>query len=433
MNLRRSLVYVLTGFQLLAPAGHSAENAALRSNPLFSTTNDPPALLTIAVVNGRTVPAVITFKRYGSSYSVYTPQVSPIPLSPLTSKDPRTRAGGFGSGPGGLPDPAFDPWDIDLPDPPDPWDDVPPPPDLPDPFDDIPLPEPPLDFPPDLDDDPLGSVDPVVTTDSGNGTASSVSTTPGGSPTLKTIGNDASTNRNATSVKIGTTPTRIAFAPDQKTFAVANYGSASVSVVELATMKLLRTISLPAEVRPYGIAFSRDGAKLYLTNFLRNDSQLIVVDFASGSVLARTPVPPFPASVTTSKDGNSVWVTSYFEGSITIFETLTNTPIALLRGFPSAWNIKFNSTGTRAYVSGANVPYGTVKVVDTATLQTLASVDTGSNTTALYVTPSGRHVFAVNSDAGTISQIDTATNSVVRTIKVGERVFGVGGLHYRRP
>ena len=73
---------------------------------------------------------------------------------------------------------------------------------------------------------------------------------------------------------------------------------------------------------------------------------------------------------------------------------------------------------------------GALEVYDANTYTRIASVQVGLLPHAVGVSPSGRHVFVVNSSTGgSIMQISTATNTVVRTIPVGDFPGGLGMVH----
>jgi YVTN family beta-propeller protein len=418
MKLTKKTSLSLTAVLISSLTFTGCDDPLLRTQPLFTRPDDPPDLVTIGQVNGRTSPVVIHFQRYGTGASVVVSPSSPLPQSTSKTDDRRfDQSSGSGSGSGGAQDPDPDPFDFPEPPPDprtpndDPWEEPPPPPDL----------------PPD-DSDPNGpsKQTTIEISININGTVYTITITVGPGAGVKTGVRLAQSEKAAATYRVGSNPAGMTITPDGKFLLVANTGSASISVIDRTQQAVVRTLQLPSSVKPYGIAVSNDGTRAYVTNFQRIGAQLLVVDMATGNVLATSTVAPFPAGVRVTPDGTQVYVTSNFEGSVAVFDTLTNTQVGLLRGFDAAWGIAFNPSGTRAYVACAGVPTGSVKVIDTAKLQIIASVNTGNNTRKVLVSPTGRHVFALNRDSGTITQIETATNTAVRTINVGTKVWGLG-------
>ena len=115
---------------------------------------------------------------------------------------------------------------------------------------------------------------------------------------------------------------------------------------------------------------------------------------------------------------------------MSVIDLLTNTTLAQ-PPVESPWSVAFNRTGTRAYITSApQVRNGTVEVYDANTYVRIASIPVGFLPHAVSVSPSGRHVFVVNSwTGGSIMQISTATNTVIRTIPMGDYPGGLGMVH----
>ena len=65
----------------------------------------------------------------------------------------------------------------------------------------------------------------------------------------------------------------------------------------------------------------------------------------------------------------------------------------------NAWGVRFNPTGTRAYVTSNVSPVGAVKVIDTTTYTVINFINVGDGPRSLALTPSGRRLFVANSGA----------------------------------
>ena len=75
-----------------------------------------------------------------------------------------------------------------------------------------------------------------------------------------------STNSIISTVRVGTEPHSLTASPDGLRIYVANYLSNSVSVIDLSTKKVIRTISLHYQDGPLDLACSPDGNLLYIAN-----------------------------------------------------------------------------------------------------------------------------------------------------------------------
>jgi YVTN family beta-propeller protein len=76
-------------------------------------------------------------------------------------------------------------------------------------------------------------------------------------------------------------PMGLALSADNKTLYVANGRGGTISIVDTASLKVVRTVA-GVGGRPWGLAVSADGATLYSANGPSND--VAVIDIASGKV-----------------------------------------------------------------------------------------------------------------------------------------------------
>jgi YVTN family beta-propeller protein len=219
-------------------------------------------------------------------------------------------------------------------------------------------------------------------------------------------------------VPVGKKPISVVVTPDGRSALVANVDDGTISVINLASLTVSQTISLPPlngfPMRPSGIAILPDGSKAYVADHVDLPGGAVyVIDLTTMKFSTMFDVSGFPASIAVTPDGSQVWVSSWGGGRVDVYDTLTNAPVT---GFsvPQANGIAFNPTGTRAYMaSGA---FGTVIVADTSTYQVLAQIPVGSYPHAVRVSQTGRHVFVTNPLSNSISLIDASTNTVLRTI-----------------
>ena len=404
-------------------------------DPMRARYSDPPVLYTF-LTDAMTLQASavrVEFPSYTTNVIVTAPggfniqRVGVFGFPAPWEGHPRPQ---FGQGGGAFPP---DPDEFQF----DPWDDVPEPVDIPfppdDPFEDIPLPPPPPDDPFDGLPDPPFDLPPLP-----GGDLPTSHLTPPGTLTIFNTGGPTSSNfrpalvanaavKVAATVAVGSYPGALASSPDRKTLYVAVGGNSSIAVVNRTTNTVASQISLPTGSRPYALAITPDGTKLFTGDFSETAAPLYAVTLPAGTVKQLNGGGGnYISQAIVTPDGTQVWYCSYY-GNVEIFDVLTNTYITGLPiSFP--WNVAFNASGTRAYVTnGAEGVTGFVAVVDTATLKTIASIQVGKTPRAVRVTPSGRHVFVINTTDTIISQIDTATNTVIRSIKIpGINATGLG-------
>jgi YVTN family beta-propeller protein len=90
----------------------------------------------------------------------------------------------------------------------------------------------------------------------------------------------ADANKKLGEVKTGDQPATVALTSDQRYAYVTNFGSATVSVVDLAGLKKVQDIAVGSG--PYGVALTPDGALAFVADSAGND--VAVIDTASNTV-----------------------------------------------------------------------------------------------------------------------------------------------------
>lgn len=119
-------------------------------------------------------------------------------------------------------------------------------------------------------------------------------------------------NAHISSVGVGSHPSAVALRPGHAEAWVANANDDTLSVVDTAGRKLVRTVAVsafpgaPRGASPTALAFAPDGRRLYVA--LSGANAIAVVDPASGAELGRIPTAWYPSSVAVSPDGKQLYV-----------------------------------------------------------------------------------------------------------------------------
>jgi YVTN family beta-propeller protein len=177
-------------------------------------------------------------------------------------------------------------------------------------------------------------------------------------------------------VEVGHGPHEVALSPDGETAVVSNYGDMkpgqTLSVIDVPTAKVVRTIDLGEYRRPHGVQFLPCGQKVAVTTEL--NQCMVVVDIKAGAVTG-----------------------------------------AIKTGAKGSHMVALSPDGARAYVS--NVGSGSLCVLDVAKQETLATIPTGEGAEGLDVHPTGSEVWVANNKAGTISIVDALKLEVTQTLE----------------
>jgi YVTN family beta-propeller protein len=214
---------------------------------------------------------------------------------------------------------------------------------------------------------------------------------------------------------VGNHPRGIDVTPDGSLALVANRDSSSVSVIDIATYRVVSTIALPAS-QPYGVAITPDGSTAYVANGIDPGGAVYVIDIAKRAVTGTIAVGGRPFKVAVSPDGTQALVTNNAPGTVSAIDTTTNTVVKTISVGAAAFGVAFHPNGTRGYVT-AN---GNLVVIDMSTYAILAQVKVGTYPVSVRVTPDGLRALVANRLSDFISYFDTSTSTVVENITVGQ-------------
>ena len=221
------------------------------------------------------------------------------------------------------------------------------------------------------------------------------------------------TGKAGRAIRVGSRPAAIAVTPDGRTAYAVNSGSATVTPIATRTRKPGRPIRVGSG--PQAIAITPDGRTAYVVN-AGSDS---VTPIDTNSNRARRPVRvgPDPRSIAITPDGRTAFVLDWGGASVTPIDLATDRARAPIPvgSYPSA--IAIAADGATAYIAsyGAN----TVTPIDIAHLRRERPIPVGQAPNALAISSDGSTLEVVSGDTDSVIQIDTATRRATRPIAVG--------------
>lgn len=176
----------------------------------------------------------------------------------------------------------------------------------------------------------------------------------------------------------------VAVSPDGHRAYVANMGSGSVGVIDLAAGRKLTDIAVGGQ--PEGIAIAPDGKRLWVAD--RAGDTVQVIEVASGRVVATRATGKTPIRVAISPDGRSVVTSNFGAGTISVFDRAAARPSrTIIVGKPLSQQVTaiFSADGARLYVAETGIDR--VAEVDWATARVLRRLPAGRNGDGLGISP----------------------------------------------
>lgn len=190
--------------------------------------------------------------------------------------------------------------------------------------------------------------------------------------------------RSMLAIATGKTPKVIEVSPDEKWVAVSNWHGYSVTIIDAAQMKAVKT--LPVSSIPRGMAFSRDSRKLFVG--IMGGTQIDVFDtrtWKRRNVIANVGVAP--RALILDKAGRYLYASCNASCIITKIDVSRGRVVGAIAVGSEPRTIAFSPDESRIYA----VCYGSHKlcVVDTRTFRVVDARRTGENPVGLAVTPAG--------------------------------------------
>ena len=208
---------------------------------------------------------------------------------------------------------------------------------------------------------------------------------------------------------------------------IANNTSGTVSVLDTATNTVIA--STPVGNTPYGVAVNAQGGRVYVTN--QGSNSISVLD-TMGAVIGTIPLTHMPGGLAVNSAGTRLFVTEMDAAGLSVYNLSTGTwlpSISLGANNPDGVAVGPAVGGVyKVYVTCEGSD--TVEVIsandNTSSYAKTAEVAVGNGPKGVVVTPNGASVYVVNTGADSVTVINAATNAVTTTIALpaGSIAFG---------
>ncbi|MCC6317133.1 MAG: YncE family protein [Gemmatimonadaceae bacterium] len=281
---------------------------------------------------------------------------------------------------------------------------------------------------------------------------------------------DVASGRTLATLPTGNGPHEVVVSRDGGTAIVTDYGAAgpggtTLTVIDLPTLAVARTISLGEYRRPHGIAFlpgdsvvavtsetnravllvhvasgtirkviateqngshmvgvTADGSRGYTGNIGSNT--VSELDLRSGTSLRRFDVPAQPEAINVTPDGREVWVGSNATGKVSAIDVATGAVTTAAEGL--SWPYRVLFTPDASLVLLPDYRGETLRFVQRATRQELGRLSlAGAGPQGIVLTSDARYAFLSLSVQARVAIIDVARREVVGHLAAGQTPDGV--------
>lgn len=209
---------------------------------------------------------------------------------------------------------------------------------------------------------------------------------------------------------------------DERQQAPADKAADGIGQFDTAARKLSRIIRGVSD--PEKLSVTPDGRRLYVAS--EDTGTAVVLEVASGNVIASANVGAEPEGVRLSPDGRFAYMTSESAQQVSIIDTASNRVVKQLKVGARPRAIGFTPDGAKAYVPGEFD--GTITVIDARALTlkgTIQIEDKAARPMDAIVSPDGRSLYVSTGRGRTVVHVDTRIDRVLRTVTVGARPWGL--------
>lgn len=216
-----------------------------------------------------------------------------------------------------------------------------------------------------------------------------------------------------TTLALGSDTAGIAVDPVLGKVFVSNYGSGTLSIVDVDPPAIAATI--PIGQNPRRLISNAATGRIYVVNDT-TPGTLTVFDSKDFAIIARIPVGNRPRSLAADFAIREIYVCNSASNTVTIVDTGSNTAVATIPvgTGPGAPSVN-HRLGKIYVVSNAD---DAVSVIDRQT-RTVKTIAVGKSPASTYVAERVGLVLVNNTAENTVSVIDSATDTVIRTLPVG--------------
>ncbi|MEJ1964991.1 MAG: beta-propeller fold lactonase family protein [Gammaproteobacteria bacterium] len=202
---------------------------------------------------------------------------------------------------------------------------------------------------------------------------------------------------------------------------VADKSADGVGVVDVATRKLLKKLSVGSDPEEFDI--SGDGRHLYVSN--EDVKTASSVDIANGKVDHIVPLTQEPEGVAVTPDGKTLIVTCETGGDVFFIDIATFKVKGQVKVGSRPRSVAFLEGGKLAVIPSESA--GNLYVVDTTQIKVVKTVALakGSRPMRLRVAPDGSKLYASTGRGGTVAVVDAKSFAQLDNIAVGKRPWGI--------
>lgn len=213
-------------------------------------------------------------------------------------------------------------------------------------------------------------------------------------------------------------PLGLTLSPDFATLYVANAQSGTISVIDTASQRVIKTLAANPGGRLNSLIVSADGNALYVSDAKAGSVE--VLRLPEGEKMITIPVRQFPQRIALSSEHNRLYVVNSASNNVSVIDTATHTLLTNIPVNERPYAIVLSSDNSQAYVTSSQTHSLTIldlvtqKAVDSIVLESI------SRLTNLVISPDGQYLYICDAISNAVVVVDTAAKTQVRTLNAAK-------------
>jgi len=260
----------------------------------------------------------------------------------------------------------------------------------------------------------------VLSSDGGTAVVTDYAGTPGN--TLTVI--DMASRRVVRTIDLGQyrRPHGIVYLPGDSLVAVTSEASGNVVLVSLAEGVVRRAVPTTQQ-GSHMVGVAADGIRAFTGNIGSNT--VSAIDLATGAFLKTWEVPGHPEAINVTPDASEIWVGSNATGKVSVVRPASGAVETAAEGFGWPYRVLFSPDGKTVLLP--DLRKEELRFLDRATRRELGRIGfPGGGPQGITITPDGRYALESMSKQARVAIIDVAARAVVGYLPAGETPDGIG-------
>jgi YVTN family beta-propeller protein len=217
-------------------------------------------------------------------------------------------------------------------------------------------------------------------------------------------------------------PHGILFLPGQKELIVTSEASQQLVIVDFHEGEVVRAIDT-GQSGSHMVALSEDGATAYTSNGSSNS--VSVIDVVSGQLLKTLDVPDRPEAITTNKRGDEVWIGSNDEEVVSVISAESGEISQQWSGF--SWPYRILLTDDEKYAVMPDLGNEQLRFFDVDSGTEIGKIDlAGAQPQGATLYPDDRTLFVSLSGQNKVLVVNSLTQEILGEYATGNAPDGIG-------